>query len=143
MSTSSPATYDPSGGTYAVYLTGLDVRRRTVSFDVIQFLVGADAVRAFHQSNPGASGGPPNDYWIVNASLRLYSSSVSPQVSVSLVQPTNHGLDFASPATWSDLPGHLRQEKPPDVADHRLSVEPYWLTLHEGIVRSICEQYTP
>ena len=138
---SSPAAYDPTTGSYAAYLTGLDVAKRTITFNVIQFLVGSDAVRAFHQANPTASGGPPDDYWIITSDSRVYTARVSPQVTISLVRLSSG--EFSSPASLSELPAQIRSEKPPDPSDRRLSDEPYWLTVQDGTVDSICEQYTP
>src|SRR4051794_16870803 len=46
---SSPAIFDAAHGTYAVYLTGIDPGSRTLSYDVIQFLVGDQAAEAYHR----------------------------------------------------------------------------------------------
>lgn len=52
----SRADFDGQNGEYAVLLSTVDVRARTISFDVIQYLVGDDAVREHRRNDPTGSG---------------------------------------------------------------------------------------
>jgi hypothetical protein len=136
---SSPAQFDPKGGQYAVYLTGLDLARRTVAFDVIQFLGGESARKAYERDNPGDSGGPPNDYYIVNDNPAVREAAVSQSVRVVVVN-----LDSSSgqrAGEFDALPAHLARSKPSE--GNQLSSFPYWLTVADGTVTEICQQYVP
>src|SRR5688500_2271571 len=50
---SSRADFDGRNGEFAVLLYEVDVRARSLAFDVIQFLVGEDAKREHLRQNPG------------------------------------------------------------------------------------------
>jgi hypothetical protein len=142
FSGSSPATYVAAAGSYAAYLTGIDIAGRTISFDVIQWLVGADAVAAYHKVHPADPKGPPNDYWIVDQSPLLYTAAVSSRVDVRLVRLLQTSNADLKPGTFNELPAYLAAYKPAP-GDRRLSPQPFWLTLHDSVVTGLCEQYTP
>lgn len=132
--TSSAATVDADQGTYATYITELDDTTSTVSFDVVQWLAGEDAVEAYHRDNPDDSGGPPNDYMIVNESDRVRSARVEAQAKVWLVRLRTTGDASLKPGSLDELPAYLSQGYPEDV---------YWLTMSDGSIVDICEQYRP
>jgi uncharacterized protein (DUF779 family) len=138
---SSPAVYNPATGTYAVYLTGIDVGPRTISFDVIQWLTGTEAAAAYHKKNPTDPDGPPNDYFIVDESPRVYTATVASSVDVRLVRLGRSGTTDLKSGTFDELPTYLAASKP--AGDPRLSYQPFWLTMHDNAVDRICEQYTP
>jgi len=52
--TSSRADFDHQNGDYAAFVYRVDVPRRELSFDVVQFLVGDAATNAYHEREPGA-----------------------------------------------------------------------------------------
>lgn len=137
---SSPASYDPKAGTYASFLTGLDVNARTIGFDVIQFLTGEQAKAAYQQDNPGDPDGPPSDYYIRNVNPKRYQAGVAADVRVWLVRlGTSDNVDLKA-GTFAELPTYLAENRP---TDGRLSYLPYWLTVAGGTVTTICEQYLP
>lgn len=138
---SSPSHYDPAGGQYAVHLTDLDVPERSVSFDVIQFLVGDDAVDAYHRDVPDDPEGPPNGYYIVNQSQTVRSAAVDTAVTVRLVRLREDGNADLDAGTFDELPTYLVDYQLQD--EPWLSANPFWLTLHDGAVTDICEQYVP
>ncbi len=121
-------------GRYAARITGVDTRRRLVTFDVVQFFTGkaaASAAAADHASEVP----PPNDYWIRNSSrvLRtLYVSSTAP------ITVNDLGADITGNATQN-----LR------VSLSRLAAFPglrnglFWLTSEHQVVTRIAEQYLP
>lgn len=144
--TAEPASTLPAAdpvladGRHPVYLTGLDVAAGTVEFDLIQFLGGAEAEEAYHRDNPGAPpGGPPNDYYIVNENPRLRVLPVAEGAAITVLDWTG-GFE---PRTigFADLPAALADDLYPD--DGRLWPTPFWLTVEDGTVTAMEEQYIP
>lgn len=137
---SSPAQFEAESGQYAVYLTGVEVAGRRLSFDVIQFLVGDDAARAYHREVPDDPDGP-GDYYIANESKQVRQAPVGEGVRVRLVRLREDGDADLDPGTFEELPGYLAKDKP--TGDPALSSNPFWLTLESGAVTDLCEQYVP
>jgi hypothetical protein len=128
-------------GRHPAFLTELDVAGRTVTFDVIQFLTGEDAAAAYLEDT-GETGGPPNDYHLRNVNPRLRTLPVSDDVTVTVVrlgEPTGAGSVSWTLAT---LPDHLDETAPTEDLG-RLGWNPYWLTVDDGTVVAIDEQYLP
>jgi hypothetical protein len=140
---SSPSLYDPTHGTYAVYLTGIDPGPRTLTFDVIQWLVGDDAVQAYHRDNPEDPDGPPNDYYIVNESPKTFTSVVAQTVKVRLVRLAQTGDASLKPGTFDELPAYLSNPQTRDPDSNALSFFSYWLTIKDSQIVGICEQFRP
>jgi hypothetical protein len=127
----SRADFDGQNGEYAVLLSTVDVRTRTISFDVIQYLVGDDAVREHRRIDPTGPGGPPTDYAIVNASARFDRATVSSEPRVRVLSPE---LVLVT-STFQRLPPERTSGRQPWLGL-------YWLTFQGGVVTEICEQYT-
>jgi hypothetical protein len=129
-------------GVHPAYLVALDVAARSVSFDVIQFLTGDAAAAAFQEDEPDdPDDSPPNDYWIRNASTRVRTLPIATDATVAVVrlgEPSGAGL---VPWTLEDLPAHLDRDV--EVPAGRLAWNPYWLTVADGVVVAIEEQYLP
>lgn len=130
---SSPAEFDAAAGTYAVTVQAVDPRQGTVEFDVVQWLVGQDAIDAYHQDHPEDPEGPPNDYLVRNESDRLRTAPIRDDAEVSLVRLHEDGNADAGPGTVDELPSYLEAT----------SMGVWWLTFDAGEVVQICEQYTP
>jgi hypothetical protein len=127
-------------GRHPVYLTALDGTARTVEFDVIQFLTGDEAVVAWDAAHPEEPGGPPNDYFIVNENPRLRVLPLADDVTVTV--PSFEGGGFhAQPIPFADLPARLAGNPMP--GDGRLWPNPFWLTVENGTVTAMDEQYIP
>lgn len=124
-------------GRHPVYLTAIDVAGRTVEFDLIQWLTGEEARDAWTAENPDMPGYPPNDYFVVNDNPRLRVLPVSSDVPVTVLE---HGWDPAS-VTFEDLPAFMAEDLFPE--DGFLWHNPFWLTVSDGTVTVIEEQYTP
>jgi hypothetical protein len=138
---SSPSTFDAEGGRYAVILTSLDVGARTIGFDVFQYLVGDDAIAAYHEDFPEDPEGPPNDQYSVNENPLVRSASVDRAVVVRLVRLQEDGNADLDPGTFEELPAYLDDYQSDELPG--LSYNPYWLTFEDGAVTEICEQYVP
>ena len=142
-STSAPAVTEPApeatdleDGRQPAFLTALDVDGRTVEVDVIQFLTGEDA-RAAYEEETGDPGGPPNDYFIKNDNPRLRTLTVAPDVQVTVLGDDPTPVSVA----LSDLPERLAGTSAPE--EGYLSSYPFWLTVENGVVVAIAEQYVP
>lgn len=131
---SSPATFDPVGGIYAAHISAFDETSSTLTFDVVQWLTGDDAVAAYQHDEPGSTDGPPNDYYIVNESHAERTAPVAPDAAVALVRLATTGDVRPKPGTLAELPGYLAAGFDETV---------YWLTVSDGAITGICEQYRP
>lgn len=137
---SSPSGFDAKKGTYAVWVTGLDVASRKVTFDVVQFLVGTDAAKAFKAAHPDETDGPPNDYFITNANTQLRTAVALPGVGVYLVRLATTSDASLKPGTFAELPAYSAETPP---YEGHLSPNPFWLTMSNGSISRICEQFVP
>ena len=127
-------------GRHPVFLTMLDSTARTVEFDLIQFLTGDEAVVAWDAVHPEEPGGPPNDYFIVNENPRLRVLPLADDVTVTVPSFEGGGL-HAQAIPFTDLPARLAGNPMPD--DGRLWPNPFWLTVEDGTVTAMDEQYLP
>jgi hypothetical protein len=138
---SGPARFDAKAGTYSVYLTGINMAKRTVSFNVIQFLMGEDAIDAYHEENPSDPNGPPNDYLIVDDGTTTRTAPAATDVVVRLVRLAEDGDPDLDPGTFGELPTYLADYHAD--GSKNLSYNPFWLTFDTGEVTQICEQFVP
>jgi hypothetical protein len=127
-------------GRHCAFLTGLNSRSRTLTFDVVRWLTGEEADAAFHRDHPEAPDvGVPNGFYIVNQNPRLRTLTVQRGAVVSVLVPS-HG-SVHQRIRFTALPRHLRDDLEP--GDGRLWYNPFWLTVHNDRIVSIVEQYTP
>jgi hypothetical protein len=132
--TEAPVLVD---GRHPVFLTGLDVGGRTVEFDLIQWLTGEEAREAYTADHPDDPGYPPNDFYIVNDNPRLRVLPVAGDVTVTVLEHGFEPMDIA----FDELPAFLADDLVPD--DAALWHNPFWLTVSDGTIAAIEEQYTP
>lgn len=133
----APGT-DLADGRHAVLLHGADLPGRRLTVDVIQFLTGEEARIAYAEDNPEDPDGPPNDYHIRNVNPRLRTLPVAADVEVTLINLGAGVVEVES--TWDRLLDDLTSVP----SDHDLvSYSPFWLTLQDGVVVRIEEQYLP
>lgn len=136
---SAPTAGDPviEDGRHPVYLTAVDVAGRTVEFDLIQWLTGAEARDAWTAANPDMPGDPPNDFFVVNDNPALRVLPVARDVPVTVLDHGWAPVDI----TFEELPGFMAADLFPE--DGFLWHNPFWLTVSDGTVTAIEEQYTP
>jgi hypothetical protein len=137
-SDAAPALAD---GRHPVYLTHLDAPARTLTFDLVQFLTGAQAKQAWARDHPEEPEGPPNDYYIVNDNPKLRTLPVATTVRVKVVDLTGAAGVAMVPIALADLPGYLSHD--PVATDNRLWPAPFWLTVQGGQIVAIEEQFVP
>ena len=113
--TTSPGSdLDLDDGKHPVYITAIDVGAHTMTFDVIQFLTGQDAIDAYQAANPGDPEGPPNDYFILNENSKLRTAPVAATPTVMLVRLSEDSDADLDPGTFEELPAYLAASPPGD-----------------------------
>ncbi len=123
-------------------LTTVDTAHRRITFDLIEFLTGDAAKQAWKKANPGSDqDGPDDDYYIVNDNAKLRTLPVAGTVTVSVLKNDGGSPDPMS-ITFAALPAYLAKAKP-DTSDHQLSYNPFWLTVQNGQIVKIEEQFVP
>ncbi len=121
-------------GRYPAYFTKVDATRRLVTIDVVQFFTGKAAATAAAGDNPGETS-PPNDYYIRNANPRLRTLAVveGAAVSVNVLSAAESGdatkdtvVTLAKLASYPSLKYSL-----------------FWVTVRDGVVTRLAEQFLP
>ena len=125
-------------GRHAAYLTRLDVGGRTLTFDKIEFLTGDAAKKAYLRENPGETDGPPNDYMIVNDNPLVRTLPISDAATITIVDLTD-GVLASKDTELAALPAYFASEK----GGKQLWHNPFWLTIKNGQITKIEEQYLP
>lgn len=139
-SPSTPLAAVLEDGRHPAYLTDIDTPARTITLDLVQFLTGDEAKRVYAEDHPEDPNGPPNDYYIVNDNPRLRTLPVVPgaAVTVAWLEPGSLGAETIS---FEELPDYFAQDIVP--SDPYLWYDPFWLTVEDGRVVSVAEQYIP
>ena len=81
VTTVGVTTTTVADGRVPAYLKTLDVAARQLTYDQIQFLIGAEAKKAWVKDHPDEPDGPPNDYYIVNVNPQLYTVTIAPDAA--------------------------------------------------------------
>ena len=126
---------DVSGREFC-FVTGIEVVDGTVFVivDYARFLTGDEA--AAEAAARGDESPPPNDFYIVNDNPLLRRFPVSADASVRLVTQTT-GVE---PEGYDSTVDEWRNNFS---AIPSARAVPYWITLEEGVVVAIEEQYLP
>jgi hypothetical protein len=131
----SPAVL--ADGRHAAYLTSLNVGKKTLSFDKIDFLTGDAAKKAYLKANPGETDGPPNDYMIVNDNPLVRTLPIADAATITIVDMT--GSVTSKKTTLAALPAYFAADKGGKYLWH----DPFWLTVKNGQIRKMEEQFLP
>lgn len=141
---------DPSMERHLAYLTDIDLANGSIVADYIQWFTGDAAVAAAREDGEiGADEDLPNDFYIRNENPRLRTLRVAddPVIVLKACYP-NEGHCVVSDSVDTPTFDAL-------VADPESGVEitgwhwvglnelPYWLTIQDGTVVQIVEQYIP
>lgn len=111
----------------------------SVVVDYADYLTGKAAAQA--AAKAGEESPPPNDYYIVNDSPKLRTLKVDPSATVTLVSRPGEGAESAGYASdVKALAGFLDSDGWETAS---LRSDGYWLTIDNGTVTAIEEQYTP
>ncbi|MEK4996194.1 hypothetical protein BSK49_17015 [Paenibacillus odorifer] len=115
--------------------------------DEINWYQGADADRIFAERDPEAAaeiGGAPDSYYIVNDvdTLTTYPIADNATVTMQIFDHTGNMDDLD--INWNEsitLQQFMDQFNKTDVID--LSQFPYHITIQDGVITSIVQQYIP
>lgn len=109
-----------------------------ITVDHARFLSGTEAAAAARAAGDEV---PPNDYYITNSNPGLRSLPVKAGIKVKLLSRPDGSMDVdgyaATFATWA---GHWTT---PTEGNSAIRSGPYWLTITDGTVTAIEEQYLP
>jgi hypothetical protein len=125
-------------GRHAAYLTNLNVEKKTLAFDKIDFLTGEAATKEYIKENPGQTEGPDNDYLIINNNPLLRTLPIADSATILIVDMTGGGV-AAKKTTLAALPAYFAPEKGSKILWH----DPFWLTVKAGQITKIEEQFLP
>jgi hypothetical protein len=123
----------------SVFIRAVDLKARTITVEPMQFLTGAAAVKAYRRDHPGnANGSPPNDHYIVKNSQERKVLPLAKGAIVKLVNVggTPHTEPVAVPE--AKLAGYAGITK-----DENGFAAPFWITIRDGKVAEIDEQFVP
>jgi hypothetical protein len=136
-SAAAPATSEPvelADGRHPVYVKTVDPDRPTITFDLIQFFTGEAATKA--AAEDGEESPPPNDYYIRNVNSRLRTLPVASDapitVNVLAAQSTGNSAKDVS-VTLDELAGYFPNS----------GTAPFWITVEQGQVTKIAQQFLP
>jgi hypothetical protein len=137
----SPAAVLDDGRHFG-YVRSVDTSAGTIEFDLASFLSGEEADRAYQEAT-GDTGPVPNDHFVVNDNPKLRTLHLSPDLRLRLLD-WNHCCETFFDG---DL-GLFAQaiEAQDDVTDGDLiyrGQSQWWITVRDGVVTQIEEQYSP
>ncbi|MCE5204070.1 MAG: hypothetical protein ABFC80_01265 [Coriobacteriales bacterium] len=132
-----PSEWDAETGRFLAYIERIEDRSGTtyLGVDYTQLLTGEDAAEVYE-----AEGEEPLDFIVINESEKVRTWPVADDVSVSVATMPGHfdvdGYDLTFDA-WRDMYTGARDDFP------RARTVLYWITLEDGVITSIDEQYFP
>jgi hypothetical protein len=141
---SSPSPVGPAleDGRHFGYVRSVDPSAGTIEFDLAYFLSGKEADQAYQEAT-GDTGHVPNDHFVVNDNPMLRTLTLAPDVRLRLLD-WNHCCETffdGDPALFAQA-----IEQQADVTDGDLiyrGQSSWWITIENGVVTEIEEQYAP
>jgi hypothetical protein len=121
-------------GKHDAYLTRVDTAGRKVTFDKVEMLSGEAARKKYQAQNPGETGGPPNDYVLVNDNKLKRTLPVSDSVEVAVIDTASG--DSADPvaSSFGKLAAYLANKDNSTL---------FSLTVRTGRIVSLTSVYLP
>jgi hypothetical protein len=129
-------------GRHFGYVRAVDVDAGTIEFDLAYWLSGKEADRAYQEAT-GNTGHVPNDYFIVNDNPKLRTLALAPDVRLRLLDWNRCCETFfeGDLGLFAEAIGEQT-----DVTDGDLiyrGQSQWWITVENGVVTEIEEQYSP
>ena len=115
-----------------------------LTFDRAEFLTGEAAQRAAEEDGAVPAGEPvPNDYYVRDADTATVRLELAPRVTVTAVRCPSSCRDGV-PGDLAGLAASFADARPRTLADpYRGALSQYWITVRDGRVVAIDEQYLP
>jgi hypothetical protein len=141
---SAAAAEIPDGRSFG-YIKSVDESARTISFDLAQFLEGDAADKAYREDNGLSSDEEvDNDYYIRNENTRLRTLHVASDASIQVVGDPPDTVE----GNWADFAAAFDSDEiapfnEDGSASYRGTNGKYWVTVEDGEVSLIEEQYVP
>jgi hypothetical protein len=136
-----PDTGQLEDGRHFGFVRSVDVAGRAIEFDLASWLSGEEANQAYQEA--GGTGPVPNDHFVVNDSPALRTLLISPDLRLVLLDWRN----CCDQMFEGDLRLFARAiELQDDVLDGELLYRgnsSWWITVENGLVTRIEEQYSP
>jgi hypothetical protein len=132
--TTGAASPDLADGRHAARITRVDAAGGQITVDVVRLFLGDAAARAAQQDGSEEIP-PPNDVWIRNTRSALRTLPVAPAAPITV---NVHGAAESGSAT-KNIVKTLAELADIDGLEHGI----FWLTVADGQVTRIAEQYLP
>lgn len=131
-------------GRHFGYIRSVVPQQESIEFDPAQFLTGKAAQQAAVEDGTLAPGEPvPNDYYIRNRDSAVHTVPIIRTASVTAVR-CDGGCSQGHLGALGEFLASFSRKEPPTLADdYRGSHSQYWLTVADGRVVAIDEQYLP
>ena len=139
--TEPPTTAALDDGRHFGYVKGMDASAKTLVFDLAYFLSGEEANKAAAEDGVIEAGETvDNDYYIRNQNTRLRTVPYASSVKITLV----NWPDCCSNPVDGDVSKFVASFQPSGKDDLYMGPDSqYWLTVQDGTVVQIEEQYLP
>jgi len=142
----APTSPSPSAtledGRHFGYVRSVDSNAGTIEFDLAYFLSGKEADQAYQEAT-GDTGHVPNDHFVVNDNPMLRTLTLAPDLHLRLLD-WNHCCETFFDGDLSLFAQAIEQQG--DVTDGDLiyrGQSQWWVTVKDGVVTEIEEQYSP
>jgi hypothetical protein len=142
VATPTPEEADVEDGRHFGFITFVDIAKRTMEFDLAYWLSGEEANQAYQEAT-GDTGPVPNDHFVVNDNPRLRELALSPDLRLVLLD-WNRCCDTFFEGDLQLFAQAIEEQA--DVLDGDVvyrGVSQWWITVENGVVTRIEEQYAP
>jgi hypothetical protein len=139
---SPPVAAPLEDGRHFGYVRSVDPNAGTIEFDLAYFLSGKEADQAYQEAT-GDTGHVPNDHFVVNDNPMLRTLTLAPDLQLRLLD-WNHCCETFFDGDLSLFAQAIEQQG--DVTDGDLiyrGQSQWWVTVKDGVVTQIEEQYSP
>jgi hypothetical protein len=138
----TPAPTVLPDGTYFGYVQSIDTASGALAFDLACFYTGEEANEQAAQR--GDEVPVPNDVYIVNDNTKIRNLTVDPSVEL-VVLDWNSCCEPKPGADLDDFASALGNDDFVEIGGRSYagSLSPYWLTIEDGVVSRIEEQFLP
>jgi hypothetical protein len=129
-------------GEHFGFVESVEVESGTLVFDLAYFLTGEAANEA--AAERGFEVPVPNDYFIVNDNPKLRTLALSPDLELALLD-WNRCCDRFIEGDLAVFAAAVESGEIATIGDQIYygTLSPYWLTVEDGVVTRIEEQYLP